>query len=136
MKKVFGVLAGIAVAMLLVSLTHWAASLSASVLDIDVADPDALASYIRALPLVAKLVLVAGWLLAPLVGAWLSLRIADWRPGGWIVTLVFLLGGLVNQYALPHPLWMQACALVLPLIGGVLAQRLHRKPYPGEPLLG
>ena len=106
------------------------------VADVDTADPRVLAAYIAALPIAAKLILASGWLIAPLAGAWLCLRIADWSPGGWIVTTVFLIGGLLNQYALPHPLWMQLCAVALPLLGGLLAQRLHRKPYPGEPLLG
>ena len=136
MKNVLGVIAGIVVAFLIVAASDWVGSALFPLRDVVAADPDALAAYIAEMPIAAKLIIASGWLVAPLAGAWLCLRIADWRPGGWIVAAVFLVAGLVNQFALPHPLWMQVCAVVLPLIGGWLAQRFHHKPYPGEPLLG
>ena len=136
MRKLFGVLAGIAVAFLIVATTDYISTLLFPTAALDTSDPDIVAAYIASLPLAAKLIVVSGWLIAPFGGAWLSLRIADWPTGGWIVTIMFLAGGLFNQYALPHPVWMLASALVLPLLGGWLAQRLHHTPYPGEPLLG
>lgn len=136
MRKIFGVIAGVVAAMLLVAAGDWIAATLFPPSDVDTGDPAALASYILQMPIAAKLILVIGWLIAPFGGAWLCLRIADWAPGGWIVTGLFLVSGLVNQFAIPHPLWMQICSVVLPLLGGWLAQRFHRKPYPGEPLLG
>ena len=136
MKKLLGVIAGIVVAFVLVAGFDYLGSLLFSAGSIDLADADALAAYIADMPLAAKLIVVTGWSIAPLAGAWLCLRIADWAPGGWIVTAAFLVAGLFNQLALPHPLWMQVGAVVLPLLGGWLAQRSHSKPYPGEPLLG
>jgi hypothetical protein len=136
MKKVFGVIAGILVAFLLVATSDWIGSMLFPISDVDTADSEVLAAYIAEMPIAAKLIVASGWLVAPFAGAWLCLRIADWVPGGWIVTGVFLVGGLMNQFALPHPLWMQIAAVVLPLIGGWVAQRIHPKPYPGEPLLG
>ena len=136
MKKVVGVIVGIVVALLLVAASDWISSVLFPPGDVDTADPNILAAYIARMPFAAKLIVASGWLVAPLAGAWLCLRVADWVPGGWIVTIVFLAAGLMNQVALPHPLWMQVGAVVLPLIGGWLAQRLHHKPYPGEPLLG
>ncbi|WP_188446007.1 hypothetical protein [Sphingomonas psychrolutea] len=136
MKKVFGVVAGIFVAFLLVAASDGISSALFPLVDVDTADPSVLAAYIAAMPIAAKLIVATGWLIAPLAGAWLALRIADWVPGGWIVTVVFLAAGVMNQFALPHPLWMQVCAVGLPLLGGWAAERIHRKPYPGEPLLG
>lgn len=136
MKKIFGVIAGVIVAFLLVAASDWISSILFPIRGIDTSDPDALATYIAQMPLAAKLIVAGGWFIAPLAGAWLALRIADWPPAGWIVTAVFLAAGVMNQVALPHPLWMQVCAVVLPLLAGWIAQRNHRKPYPGEPLLG
>ncbi|WP_353203230.1 hypothetical protein [Sphingomonas sp.] len=136
MKKVFGVIVGIIVAFLLVAASDGISSALFPLGDVDTADPSVLAAYIAEMPIAAKLIVAAGWLIAPLAGAWLALRIADWLPGGWIVAVMFLAAGLLNQVALPHPLWMQVCAVVLPLLGGWVAARIHRKPYPGEPLLG
>jgi hypothetical protein len=88
------------------------------------------------MPLPAKLIVVAAWFLGAFGGAWMALRITDWRWAGVIVMVLVIFGGVMNFLELPHPLWMQVCAVVLPLIGGWLAARLHSKPYPGEPLLG
>ena len=136
MKKFVAVVVGIAGAFLLVATSDWIGSWLFPIDNVNSADPGMLADYIAEMPIAAKMIIAGGWLIAPLAGAWLALRIADWLPGGWIVATVFLAAGLINQFVLPHPLSMQIGAVVLPLIGGWLAQRLHRKPYPGEPLLG
>ena len=136
MRKIFGTIAGVLIAFLLVTITDLTSSALFPAGTLDTADPTVVAAYVAGLPLVAKLIVVSGWLIAPFGGAWLCLRINDWQLGGWIVTAVFLAGGLVNQLSLPHPLWMQICSVVLPFLGGLLARRLHHKPYPGEPLLG
>lgn len=104
--------------------------------DIPATDHDTLVALVASIPFPAKLIVAAGWLVASFAGAWLCLRIGDWAIGGWIVTGVFLAAGLVEQFSFPHPLWMQLASVALPLLGGWLAQRLHHKPYPGEPLLG
>lgn len=52
------------------------------------------------------------------------------------MSALFLAASVANQATLPHPLWMQVCAVLLPLLGGWLAQARHRKPYAGEALLG
>jgi hypothetical protein len=137
MRKLFAVAAGCLVAFALVALFDFVGSVLYPVSgDINTADRATLAALIVSIPLPAKLLMVAGWLASPLGGAWLALRIADGHWVGWLVTLVFLVAGLVNQAMLPHPLWMQICAVAMPLLGGWLAQKLHHKPYPGEPLLG
>lgn len=136
MKRIFGVIVGVAIAFLLVSAVDWIGAALFPTYDTTFGDPYLAESYVANLPFAAKLIVVGAWLIAPLGGAWLALRIADWRPGGRIVVALFLAAGLMNQVTLPHPVWMQISAVVLPLIGGWLAQRFHRKPYPGEPLLG
>lgn len=105
-------------------------------LDIDSDDPALLASVIADLPLAAKLMVVGGWFVGALAGAWLALRISDWKAAGWIVALFVIAGAVATILSLPHPVWMQICAVALPLVGGAIGIRLHHKPYPGEPLIG
>ncbi|WP_404373551.1 hypothetical protein AB5I39_08245 [Sphingomonas sp. MMS24-J45] len=136
MKAFFAVVVGIAVAFFLVSSTDWLCGALFPIDTVDAADPVALTTYVGVIPIAAKLLIASGWLIAPFAGAWLALRIADGSPGGWIVVGAFIASNLVNQFAVPHPLWMQVAAVMLPLIAGWLARRLHRKPFPGEPLLG
>ena len=140
MRKVLGVVAGVITAFLLVALIEAIGTaiypLPTELQSMDSADGAALAAALAEIPLSAKILVVVGWLLGAFGGAWLALRISDWRWSGWVVAALVIAAGLVNLVLLPHPLWMQACAVAMPLIGGWLAARFHRKPYPGEPLLG
>ncbi|MEO5865600.1 MAG: hypothetical protein ABIS14_02445 [Sphingomonas sp.] len=106
------------------------------VTDLDADDPAVMAALIAAMPVPAKLLVVFGWFAGTFGGAWLALRVCDWRPAAWLVVGATIAGGIVNLFQFPHPLWMQTATIVAPLAGGWLALRLHRKPYPGEPLLG
>jgi len=132
MRKILGIILGILVALLIL----WVAGYLYPVPDLESADPAALAAVVGSMSMTATLLVALGWLVGPLAGAWLALRVSDWRAAGWIVALVVLVDSIANIMTLPHPYWMQACAVALPLLGGALAIRVHHKPYPGEPLLG
>jgi hypothetical protein len=137
LRKIFAIIAGILVAFAgIAAFEGVSATLYPVSGDIAAVDHATLVALMASIPFPAKLIVATGWLVAPFAGAWLCLRIGDQPSGGWIVTAVFLLAGLYAQLTLPHPLWMQICAVALPMVGGWLAQRLHHKPYPGEPLLG
>lgn len=99
-------------------------------------DPAQIAAWAASVPLPARLILVAGLAAASCAGPWLALRITDRAWAGWVVAALFLAASIANQLMLPHPVWMTVCAVALPFAGGWLARRLHRTPYPGEPLLG
>lgn len=137
MRTVFGILFGVIAAMLIVEAVDRAGlSLYPLLVPLETADPDTLASVIIDMPLPAKILIVMGWLLSAFGGAWLTLRICDRRWTGWFVVVVVMGIGILNVTTLPHPLWMKVCAVAMPILGGVLAIRAHRKPYPGEALLG
>jgi hypothetical protein len=137
MRRLLGIVIGTVAAIAIIAALAWIGNrLYPLSLEIDSADPASLAAVVGDQPVAAKLLRVATWFLAALGGAWLALRICDWRWSGWIVAAGVLGLAIVDVTSLPHPLWMEACAILLPLLGGLLAARLHRKPYPGEPLLG
>jgi hypothetical protein len=140
MRIVLSLVFGVAAAMLIVTAVEWADAvlypLPRDIDAIDSADPATLAMVVANMPLPAKIIVVAGWLFGALGGAWLALRISDRRWTGWVIVAVVIAGGVVNILSLPHPVWMQACAVLMPIVGGVIAVRWHRKYYPGEALLG
>lgn len=137
MRRLFGTLAGIAVAILItLGVEAVDSRFYPMPANIDPNDADALARIIPDMPLAAKLIVVVGWFLGAYGGAWMALRITDWRWSGVVVALFVLAGGVVNFMMVPHPLWMEACAVLMPVLGGWLAIRVHHKPYPGEALLG
>ena len=128
-----GTIAALALLIAVETLAHW---LYPAPLGFDTVNRAELAAAMAAVPLPAKLLVAFGWFAAAFGGAWLALRVCDGRWAGWLVALLVVAGNIVNFAALPHPLWMQALGVLLPLLGGALAQRAHRKPYKGEPLLG
>ncbi|WEJ99028.1 MAG: hypothetical protein P0Y59_19100 [Candidatus Sphingomonas phytovorans] len=136
MRKILSIILGALAAMLVVSAFDSLAGYLYPMPQLESDDPAALAAVVAGMPIAAKLLVAAGWFAGPLAGAWLALRISDWRMAGRIVTAVVLAGSIANIVMLPHPFWMQACAVLLPIVGGALGIWSHRKPYPGEPLLG
>jgi len=137
MRRLFGTLAGIAVAILImIAIEYGDGQLYPLPDDVDLDDPVQLAAIIPGMPLPAKLIVVSAWFLAAFGGAWIALRITDWRWSGVVVMLFVIAGGVINFVELPHPVWMQACAVLLPVLGAWAAARLHVRPYPGEPLIG
>ncbi len=136
-RNIVGTIVGIVTAQLVVRATTAAGEAAypppANLGDFDEAQ---LAVWMAGVPLTLKLLVLLGWAVAAIAGPWLALRITDRRWSGWVVTIVFLAACVADLTMLPHPLWMTLVGAGLPLAGGWAAQRLHRAPYPGEPLLG
>ncbi|MEG3124511.1 hypothetical protein [Sphingomonas sp. GB1N7] len=137
MRRILGIVLGAIAATVLISgMEALATLLYPFPQELETLDPAALAVTMAAVPLPAKLMVVLGWTIGAFGGAWLALRVSDWRWAGWIIALLVAAAGIANILALPHPLWMQIAAIAAPSIGGLAASRLHHKPYRGEPLLG
>ncbi|UIP05614.1 hypothetical protein LY632_07760 [Erythrobacter sp. SDW2] len=91
---------------------------------LDVTNPADQARLMDVIPLGAKIAVVAAWFLGALAGcavaAWLSRSI---KPG-WIVAGFLVLGGMYTTQMFPHPVWMVVCAVALPIVAKLLADRL------------
>jgi len=78
----------------------------------------------EALPIQAKLAVVAAWFLGSLAGAATAIAIARRVLPAWIVAVVIAGLGLWTTQMFPHPDWMLASAVVLPLVAVLVAKRL------------
>ena len=95
----------------------------------DFNDPEQAAQYMATAPTAALALVAAGWFVGALVGAWVACAVAKRALAGWIVALLVLAACIVILTLLPgHPGWMWAAGILLPLIGGWLAQRLAKTP--------
>lgn len=136
-RNIAGVIAGIVVAQAVVfGFQSLGSALYPVAEDIAAFDRERLVAWMAAIPFPLKLIVTLGWACAAFAGPWIALRITDRKGAGWVVSAAFLAGSATNQIALPHPWWMRVCAVALPVAGGWLAQRAHRKPFAGEALLG
>ena len=137
MRKILAIIMGAFVALAILAALDWVDDQFHPLsFDINFTDQATGAELFANRTMPDKLLWLAPWLFASFGGAWFALRVSDWKWAGWIVSALILVIAVSGLFYLPQPLWMQASAVVLPILGGWLAGRLHRKPYPGEPLLG
>jgi hypothetical protein len=115
--------AGVAVAIACVSgfdmLSH---SMSPAPAGLDMNDMAALAAYVESTPVTAKLIIAAGWFVAPFLGALVAIAIARDNLPGWIAASVFLAAATFNIVLIPHPQWLVLACFILPGLGAMLAQ--------------
>ncbi|MBW4331932.1 hypothetical protein KY084_13750 [Stakelama sp. CBK3Z-3] len=121
MRKLLGVLIGVGIGFvitfMLESLGHLLFPMPPGT---DISAPDLLDH----IPLGAKLMVVAAWFTGALAGAYVGQRVGGWLWSGWVVVGILMLAGISTLFMIPHPLWMQAAALVAPILGGLVADRL------------
>ena len=95
----------------------------------DWADSQAVAAFAASLPTAAMAVVLAGWLLGAFVGAGVAAGIAE----RYRQTCALLVGALVvagtihSALSIPHPGWVIAAGVLLPLPLAYLAARLVQK---------
>jgi hypothetical protein len=93
---------------------------------IDVRDMAQMRAHAEAAPPSAMLIVLAGWIVAPFVGGLVASRIAarSRHQYAWVIAGVLLAATLANLFAIPHPAWMVAGALIGVPSAGWLAARL------------
>ena len=87
---------------------------------------EAAAAAFGALPTGLKIGIVLSWCGGALIGALLAKRIAGRGWAAWTVAGLFAVYVLLTVLMLPMPGWMQAVAVVAPLVGGLIANHLVR----------
>lgn len=101
----------------------------------DMRDPDSVRALVAGLPLSAFLLVLAGWILAAGLGAWIAVRMnrraALW-PGVLVGALVFA-ATLYNIITIPHPIWFAVAGLAGILIATAVGARLGYGSGPALP---
>ncbi len=91
---------------------------------LDLARAEDQARIMEAMPFGAKLSVVIAWFLGSLAGAAAAIAIARRVLPAWIVGVAIGALGLWTTQMFPHPDWMLASAVVLPLVAVLVAKRL------------
>ena len=125
MKTILAVVAGVVVGGAIVFVTEAVGhSLFPPPADINLANPEDVKRLMASLPAGAFAMVLLGWLAGSLAGALVALRIARKPVAAWSVAAVFIVLTTVNFYLIPHPGWMIAVGLLIPLASAWLALRL------------
>lgn len=93
---------------------------------LDLRDPEVFKSYFAGLPVGAFLMVLVAWGLGTFAGAWVCARIAGRLKvaHGLLLGALFLIAGVTNMLAIPHPAWMWASAFLVFGAGGYSGGRL------------
>lgn len=130
MKTVLGVVAGCVVAIACIfgieAVSHLVFPPPAGT---DLTDPAQMARVMEIIPPAAMAFVVAAWFLGTLAGAWVADALAKRALAGWIVALLVIAGGVYTMMTIPHPAWMWAAGIGLPLVAAWLAQRLAKVAF-------
>jgi len=129
-RKVLGVLAGVAVAILAVIVGEFGLHALVPMPMPDPADTAAMEAVMTSAPLAAKWGLAVIYFVATALGAFTATRITVRVWSGWIVMAVMMAATVANFVLLPHPVWLVIAALVLIGLGGWLGIRFGC-PRPG-----
>jgi hypothetical protein len=127
LRRVLAVLAGLGVATGIVfAVEAINAKLYPMPPGTDFSDSEAMRAVMTRLPRAALLIVLLGWGVATVAGAWIAARVGGRRQGpAWTVGVVLLGAAVFNLLELPHPLWfwVVGVALFLPAawLGGRLA---------------
>jgi hypothetical protein len=130
-RSLLGVIAGLVVAMVVITgveaLGH---ALYPPPPGLDITRAADQEHIMEALPLQAKLVVVIAWFLGSLAGAMAAIAIGHRVLPAWIVAVTIAGLGLWTTQMFPHPDWMLASAVVLPLVAVLVAKRLMAGRLP------
>ncbi len=124
MRMILGIVAGIVVAVACVAgieaLGHLIYPPPPGLDPTNPRDIDRLMSMV---PMMALVFVVVAWFVGALAGALVANLIARRTIAGWFVALLVVTGGVATMVMIPHPGWMWAAGIVLPLLAAFVAAR-------------
>jgi hypothetical protein len=94
---------------------------------LDTSDPETMKTMMQSLPVGALLCVVVAWVLGAFAGGAVAALVGRSLGPALVTGALQLLFGIVTMVMIPHPLWMIALGIVLPLpaawAGGTLVRR-------------
>lgn len=129
-RKLFAVVAGLAVAAILVMLIQKLGhSLYPPPADLDPGDAEFMKGYVANLPWGPFAFVLASYVIATLAGGWVAVKAAGESPlvFSGIVGLFVLAGAITTIVAVPHPTWFTASAIAGIFIAVLLAAKTASK---------
>ena len=126
-RTIVGVIVGLLVMAGCVAAVEWLGhALYPPPAGLDYQDPAQLQALMQSMPWQAKALVVLAWTLGSLAGGFVAAMIARARRRGaaLCVGLVMLALVGINLAMIPHPAWMMALGLLLPLPFALLGREL------------
>ena len=128
MKKLWGVIAGLVAAFVMVFAVEMISHMiyPPPIID-DPTDYAALAELLKMAPVGALLIVILGHFIGMFVGTVIALKIAKEKSAAYIVIGVFMLLTFMNFYLIKHPLWFVISDVAAVALGGGIPYLAFRK---------
>lgn len=124
-RIVLGIVVGIAVSMGCIFVVEWLGhQIYPPPPGASMNTPEVVADYIATAPIMALMFPPLGWFTGAAIGGRSARSISRKHWAGWVIAGLVLVGGTINLFLIPAPLWMQIAAVAAPLLGGWVATRL------------
>ena len=91
---------------------------------------DDVKKFVATLPMLAMVVVLIGWLIGTLAGAFVAAKIGRSRVPGYVVGAFLFLGGIANATMIPQPAWFSAASFVVYIGGAIVGAKLGRPAVP------
>lgn len=130
MKKIAGVIVGLIVAVLVISLIQLVSQATYPMPEgLKVSGKEAMAAWIKGLPLGAFIFVLCSHGMGALTGA-LTCRLIvgeRWLRGTLFISGFLTLAGIMNLLSIPHPVWFSVVDILLYLPAALLGESLAGK---------
>ena len=126
-REIFSVFAGIFAAMIAItSVEAINSKLFPPPAGFDWHNVNQVHRFAASLPLTALLLILLGWILGAFIGAAVAAKISQKKPlqNACFVAGFVILGTIMNATQIPHPLWLNALGVLLPIPLAYLAYKL------------
>ena len=126
-RKLIAVIAGLAVAVVLVSVIQkWGHTVYPPPSGLDPADQEFMKEYMANLPWGPMAFVLGSYFAGTLVGGWVAAFIA--RESSLVISgiigLAILAGAIANMVAIPHPTWFGTAAVISIIMAMIFAAKL------------
>lgn len=130
-RTILGVLAGAVVMVLVImgieALGHMVYPLPAGLEPLNPAHEAAFAQFVATMPVGGKAMLALAWTLGAFAGGFVAAKIARHpRAAAVLIALLVISGVVAMILRVPHPSWLAAAGLLLPIPAALLAARWAR----------
>ena len=124
-RRVAGVVAGLGIAFVAAQLAELVVhEIHPPPPDMNMRDFEQVKRYVGSLPVIAYVVVLFGWLLGTVGGAYVAIRIAQTAVAAYIILGILTILGSVNAFIIPQPWWFSVLSLIIYLGGPMVAVRL------------
>ncbi|HEX9406737.1 MAG TPA: hypothetical protein VF975_05425 [Thermoanaerobaculia bacterium] len=131
LRRIGAVLLGLIVAVIIVQAAEYCVHLMyPPPPGTNMRDMNAVKVFVATLPTAAFVIVLAGWLVATLVGTYVAARIARTVYAGYFIGGLLLGGGIANAYFIPQPVWFSVVSFFVYISMTLLGSRAARAAVP------